>query len=673
MKNFPRNSIPDGNRLASGPRVFINSRIVSSLWLSVLIAGSSIATSHAWQNMGYVYWDANGNGIIDSGDVPVRSVLVVVTNVSGTFSNANWTTGNGFFIMELPGGPGSYVDYINPMTLPKGATGVLPGSHSFTITPSQMYATNNFLLVTSPAIAVTKDCPDSLVPAGGILMFTGTVTNTGSITLTNVFVVDDQPAPNTRVLGPITLAPGAGTTFAGSYIVTGVTNVSTQTVTTVATNTVTIIVTNTAGSVTVTNTTVTVTTNAAGQFFGTINPVLPAVVNRFTVPPGLNGLTYADPDEGYAATQFYSMRKDGSGTSYFETITAGTAAVVDRFGASSGNFDSLTFAAPDLGYGPVIFYYLRHDNAGVSTFGTITPGGAVGVAADHFVVGNNFDSLTFSATDVGYGANLLYYVRHDAAGLSTFGTINPALPGTITDRFTVGRNVDALVFTATDVGAGYGANNFYYLRHDDAGVSTFGTISVSGLTTATVTDRFAVGANATELTFAAADTGYGPNLFYFLRAGSGGLSTNTVTTLTTNIVDTLTTNTVVVLTTNAVTTFTTNIVAGAETDTVTASGIETCCTRTVTATATCSGPVQLVRPVIVGFGVPRLQYNEGVFGLSFATQIGASYTVQCKNSLSDPTWIDLRNMPISGTGGVLTITDSMQGQPRRLYRVILSR
>ena len=134
----------------------------------------------------------------------------------------------------------------------------------------------------------------------------------------------------------------------------------------------------------------------------------------------------------------------------------------------NSNFDALTFAAPDVGYGPVIFYYLRHDSAGVSTFGTITPGGAVGVVADLFVVGNNFDALTFSGTDVGYGANMFYYLRHDNTGHSFFGTINPALPGTITDRFPVGTNFDALAFTATDVG--YGANLFYYLRHDVNGL-----------------------------------------------------------------------------------------------------------------------------------------------------------------------------------------------------------
>jgi len=1011
---------------------------------------------------------------------------------------------------------------------------------------------------TTPSIAVTKECPPGPVTAGGTLVFTGTVTNTGNVTLTNVFVVDNQPAPNTPVLGPITLLAGAGTNFTGSYIVpclsvttlstNAVTTVTTNTVTTfttntvesvttnnfpvvttnaldvVTTNTVTIITTNSVGSVTtnnvdvlttnavpvvttntvttittnsvgsvttnnvdvvttntipvvttnmvttittnsvgsvttntvttittntvttittnsvgsvttnnvdvvttnnvpvvttntvttittnsvgsvttnnvdvvttnnvdvvttntvttittndvpvvttnnvdvvttndvpvvttnlvttittnnvdvvttnnvpvittntvpvvttnfvtvtVTNNTVTVTTNVAPPFFGTIDPRLPAVVDRFTVPPNMDGLNYADQDKGYAATQFYSIREDSSGTTFFDTITAGTAAVVDRFASTSRNFDSLAFAAPDVGYGSVIFYYLSHDSAGMSTFGSITPGGAVGVVTDHFVVGNDFDSLTFSATDVGYGANLFYYVRHNAAGVSTFGTINPAQPGTITDRFTVGSNVDALVFTSTDVGAGYGANNFYYIRHDSACVSTFGTIFVTGLTTATVTDRFPVGNNVKELTFTTTDTGLGPNLFYFLRGGAclstnnvpvvttntvavlttnsvpvfttnsvpvfttnsvpvfttnsvpvfttnsvpvlttnnvpvlttnnvpvlttnsvavlttnnvpvlttnsipvlttnnvpvlttnsvpvlttndvavlttnsvqvlttnsvPVLTTNSVDVLTTNTVDVVTTNTVPVLTTNTVPVFTTNtvpvlttnsvpvvttntvesvttnsvpvlttnsvlvvttnsvpvlttntvpvvttnsvpvlttnsvlvvttnsfpvvttntipvvttstvpvlttntvpvvtpnVVPGVATDTVTASGTASdtakgiCPARTVTATASCSVLVQCVPPVIGGPGVPPPGYSNGALDLSFATEIGLSYTVQYKNSLSDPTWTDLPNMPVSGTDGVLTITDSTGEPPMRFYRVILT-
>jgi uncharacterized repeat protein (TIGR01451 family) len=72
-------------------------------------------------------------------------------------------------------------------------------------------------LVTAPQISVTKACPITPVTEGGLLVFTGTVTNTGNITLTNVLVVSDHPAANTPVLGPITLAPGVGTNFTGSY------------------------------------------------------------------------------------------------------------------------------------------------------------------------------------------------------------------------------------------------------------------------------------------------------------------------------------------------------------------------------------------------------------------------------------------------------------------------
>jgi hypothetical protein len=370
------------------------------------------------------------------------------------------------------------------------------------------------------------------------------------------------------------------------------------------------------------------------------------------------------------------MRKDITGTNFFDTIIASTATTTDRFSATNQNFDALTYAAPDLGYGPLLFYYLRHDNTGVSIFGSITPGGIVGVTTDHFVVGRNFDGLTFTATDVGYGADLFYYVRHDATGLSTFGTINPALPGTVTDRFTIGTNVDALVFT--DLTApGYGADNFYYLRHSASGVSTFGTIFVTGLTTATVTDRFTVGTNATELTFTATDVGFGPNLFYFLRGG--GLSvttnivttftTNTVTTYTTNMVTTYTTNTVTTYTTNTVTTYTTNsVVTFTPTNSVTATGMDICQDRIVAAAANCLGPIGPPQFAPV-FGVPTM--TNGFFSVSFSGENGISYTVQYKNALNDPAWTDLET--VVGTGGNLSITDAVVAQRgSRFYRVILT-
>ncbi len=52
---------------------------------------------------------------------------------------------------------------------------------------------------------------------------------------------------------------------------------------------------------------------------------------------------------------------------------------------------------------------------GFSTFGTIATNGTV---TDRFGVGNNFDALTFAPGNHGYGANLFYYLRRDATGLT---------------------------------------------------------------------------------------------------------------------------------------------------------------------------------------------------------------------------------------------------------------
>jgi hypothetical protein len=52
---------------------------------------------------------------------------------------------------------------------------------------------------------------------------------------------------------------------------------------------------------------------------------------------------------------------------------------------------------------------------GISIFGTIDTNGAI---TDRFGVGNNYDALTFAAEDLGYGSNLFYYLRRDVTGLS---------------------------------------------------------------------------------------------------------------------------------------------------------------------------------------------------------------------------------------------------------------
>jgi hypothetical protein len=150
---------------------------------------------------------------------------------------------------------------------------------------------------------------------------------------------------------------------------------------------------------------------------------------------------------------------------------------------------------------------------GFSTFGTLDTNGAV---TDRFGIGNDVDGLAFAPGNRGYGPNLFYYLRHDAAGFSTFGTIDTS--GAVTDRFGVGNRVDALTFASGDLG--FGPNRFYYLRHDVAGFSTFGTIDTSGA----VTDRFGVGHRVEALAFAPGNRGYGPNLFYYLRRDINGLT-----------------------------------------------------------------------------------------------------------------------------------------------------
>jgi len=72
-------------------------------------------------------------------------------------------------------------------------------------------------ITTAPAINVTKNCPLLPTPRGGVYTYTGSVSNTGNVTLVKVFVVDNQPTNNTPVIGPITLTPGASVNFTNSY------------------------------------------------------------------------------------------------------------------------------------------------------------------------------------------------------------------------------------------------------------------------------------------------------------------------------------------------------------------------------------------------------------------------------------------------------------------------
>src|SRR4030095_11658016 len=65
---------------------------------------------------------------------------------------------------------------------------------------------------TAPDLAVTKDCPTTPITAGSQVVYSGFLTNSGNVTLTDVVVNSGA----NRVIGPLTLAPGQVTNFTGS-------------------------------------------------------------------------------------------------------------------------------------------------------------------------------------------------------------------------------------------------------------------------------------------------------------------------------------------------------------------------------------------------------------------------------------------------------------------------
>ncbi|MBI2816207.1 MAG: hypothetical protein HYX72_04645 [Acidobacteria bacterium] len=109
------------------------------------------------------------------------------------------------------------------------------------VTKSTPSATCNFdagVCPTSPNIDVTKSCTTTPIVDGGLVKirvnFSGTVTNTGNLVLTNVRVCEDDNTVSPfsfvtcdqTVLTGVTLNPGADTNYSGSYIASTFTEIT---------------------------------------------------------------------------------------------------------------------------------------------------------------------------------------------------------------------------------------------------------------------------------------------------------------------------------------------------------------------------------------------------------------------------------------------------------------
>jgi len=190
------------------------------------------------------------------------------------------------------------------------------------------------------------------------------------------------------------------------------------------------------------------------------------VTNEYTLTlTGYDALTFAAPQiYTYGSVNFYYLRHDNSGVAHFgEIIAQGASSDTDLpTPLTLTGFTGLAFAADNVnGYGANMFYYVRNDTNGLSWFGSIDPTPGL-VATDLYSVGTNFDALVYvtGSPITGWGTDYFAYLRHTSTG-SILGTINP-LTGVPTDRMSFGTNfLSALTFTPTDVG--YGADRFYYL------------------------------------------------------------------------------------------------------------------------------------------------------------------------------------------------------------------
>jgi hypothetical protein len=152
---------------------------------------------------------------------------------SGTVSNpGNVTLLNVFVVDDEPTNntpvigpitlvPGQSVDFTNSYVAPTCCCLIidtLTASGNDRCNGTNVTATSTAVcpLETIPSLGVVEFCPPGPIPMGSTFAFTGFVTNSGQVVLTNVVVIGPL-GTNTPVLGPITLAPHQAVNYSGSF------------------------------------------------------------------------------------------------------------------------------------------------------------------------------------------------------------------------------------------------------------------------------------------------------------------------------------------------------------------------------------------------------------------------------------------------------------------------
>lgn len=149
----------------------------------------------------------------NTGNVALRNVRIVDSR------SGDQTV---FSTDSLPAGESR--TFTGTFTVPNDCCSV---THTLTVTAEDICAsiavrdtsTATCPVLYQPALTLTRQCPPSPVEPGDTRSFSGSVGNTGNVTLVDVFVRAFVQGQSLTVIGPIALAPGQTVNFQGSYVV----------------------------------------------------------------------------------------------------------------------------------------------------------------------------------------------------------------------------------------------------------------------------------------------------------------------------------------------------------------------------------------------------------------------------------------------------------------------
>ena len=122
--------------------------ILRTLCLSTALVFALAGSAQAWHAHAVVLCDINENGVIDSADPSIESVLVKVENLGQTFAGSATTDSLGDAWIDLPDFPDSYGMYLDPSSLPSDAVVGVPagGTAFFSLTEQNDSVEREFLV-----------------------------------------------------------------------------------------------------------------------------------------------------------------------------------------------------------------------------------------------------------------------------------------------------------------------------------------------------------------------------------------------------------------------------------------------------------------------------------------------------------------------------------------------